>query len=81
VISALRSRSDWRCEAVCNADDSGEHDKIVAQMSERHGSIVDLINSLSDFHLYRFEPGGGRYVAGFGKTYCVNGCKVSRLGG
>jgi len=59
------------------ADDSDEHDKIVEQMSERHGSIVDLINSLSDFHLYRFEPGEGHYVVGFGQAYCVNGCEVN----
>jgi len=71
-----RERAQWRCNVEKVADESEESESICELMSERHGGIVELINSLGDFHLYRLLPGEGRYVAGFGKAYCIEGARV-----
>lgn len=41
-------------------------------LEEKFGEVVNLLRSLSDFHLFVLSPESGRYVAGFGQAYLIN---------
>lgn len=45
----------------------------IALLTERHGQRISNLSQLSDFHLFKLEPRGGRYVKGFGKAYQIEG--------
>lgn len=47
-------------------------DKQLQQLKQQFGETVDLLRSLSDFHLLALTPVDGKYVAGFGQAYKVN---------
>ncbi len=42
-------------------------------MRKRHGERIDNLSQLKDFHLFRLQPVGGRYVKGFGRAYDFSG--------
>lgn len=41
-------------------------------LQEQFGEIVEVLHSLSDFHLFALTPVSGRYVAGFGQAFTIN---------
>ncbi len=41
-------------------------------MKETFGETIELLQSLSDFHLLVLTPVNGKYIAGFGKTFPIN---------
>ena len=41
-------------------------------LQQQFGDIVEVLRSLSDFHLFALAPVTGRYVAGFGQAYTIN---------
>ena len=41
-------------------------------MKQRFGEIIDLLQSLSDFRVFRLKPTKGRYVEGFGKAISID---------
>jgi heme iron utilization protein len=41
-------------------------------LQQQFGDIVEVLRSLSDFHLFALAPVSGRYVAGFGQAYTIN---------
>jgi heme iron utilization protein len=41
-------------------------------LQQQFGDIVEVLGSLSDFHLFALTPVNGRYVAGFGQAYTIN---------
>ena len=47
-------------------------DKQLQQMKQQFGETVDLLRSLSDFHLLALTSVDGKYIAGFGQAYQVN---------
>ena len=52
-----RGTSDWRLG--CD------------RLRARHGSLVDTLEQLADFQLFRLRPVSGRYVVGFGRAYAL----------
>jgi|GEM_PF-6500928 len=43
-----------------------------------HTLVTMLTFNLGDFALYRIEPSGARYVAGFGKTFNLTADSLKR---
>ncbi|MFK5950701.1 MAG: pyridoxamine 5'-phosphate oxidase family protein [Methylococcales bacterium] len=41
-------------------------------MKETFGETIELLQSLSDFHLLALTPVNGKYIAGFGKVFSIN---------
>lgn len=46
---------------------------ILNKMETRFGNTIELLKSLPDFHLIRFEVLSGNYVQGFAKAYALAG--------
>ncbi len=46
---------------------------ILELFRQRHGKVMDLIEPLPDFQLFRIEPERGRYIRGFGQAYDLTG--------
>jgi len=68
-----RLRANWRADVTKVASYDSRRDDVLAGMRSRHGSIVELLTQLSDFHLHRLSPGSGRLVGGFGKAFRIDG--------
>lgn len=66
-----RRRISYRCQVSEIDRDSEAGQQLLAQMQAVFGNIVDLLRSLSDFHLLRLEILDGSYVAGFGKAFAI----------
>lgn len=48
------------------------YDLQLKKMQEKFGETVELLRSLSDFHLLALTPVKGRYIAGFGQAFSLN---------
>ncbi|MRI33093.1 pyridoxamine 5-phosphate oxidase [Endozoicomonas sp. OPT23] len=42
------------------------------QFQEAFGNTVELLRSMSDFHLFKLTPFNGQYTVGFGKAFTIN---------
>jgi len=71
-----RLRMSVRCEVTRLARDDERSDAIFAQMQARFGSIVPLLRGLNDFNVFTMQPKDGRFIAGFGKAYRLDGLSV-----
>ena len=71
-----RQRLVLNCSASRLERESEQSDKLFGLFAQRFGSIVPLLRGLGDFHVYVFKPQGGRFVAGFGKAYRLEGLQV-----
>ncbi|MDD5265675.1 MAG: pyridoxamine 5'-phosphate oxidase family protein [Methylococcales bacterium] len=41
-------------------------------LQDKFGDVVNMLRSLSDFHLFALRPECGRFVIGFGRAFTVN---------
>ncbi|MGZ4956925.1 MAG: HugZ family protein, partial [Methylobacter sp.] len=39
---------------------------------DKFGEVVNLLQTLTDFHLFALCPESGRYIMGFGQAYMIN---------
>ena len=67
-----RERLNFACTCQEIPRDAGEFTAAVAGLEKRHGEIVELLCSLSDFRLFQLTPHQGVLVLGFGKAYEIN---------
>lgn len=58
---------------------SDHFDGFLDQMSGRHGAIVDMLRTLTDFHLFRITPQKATYVRGFGEAFTLEGPELSGI--
>jgi len=68
-----RQRLIFQCQATPIARHSLEWNQVMAQYRDRFGTMVDLLESLPDFHLFELTPTSGQLVLGFGQAYEVSG--------
>ncbi|MEW6765360.1 MAG: pyridoxamine 5'-phosphate oxidase family protein [Pseudomonadota bacterium] len=68
-----RRRVSLSCKVDSLDRESEEGGTLLDRMEAAFGGIVPLLRSLPDFHLFRLTPQAGRYVAGFGKAYRLEG--------
>ena len=67
-----RERVVYKCvvDEVKNNDE--RYDKQLLKMKDKFGETVELLRSLSDFHLLALTPLNGKYIAGFGQAYTID---------
>jgi putative heme iron utilization protein len=74
-----RQRISYQCLVEVVEKDDGKYSQLLKQFESRFGSIMELLNSLPDFILFRLTPQQGRYVMGFGKAYTLTGENLTEL--
>ena len=52
-------------------DNTAEQTAAITLLQNRHGDIIDQLQQLPDFHLFKLTPIKGRYIEGFGKAYDI----------
>lgn len=52
---------------------------VLQQMQEQFGKTVELLRSLPDFLLFRFDVENGSYIKGFGQAWALSGNKLKIL--
>lgn len=67
-----RHRVTMQSEATLVEKDSQSYADAMQDLSERHGKIIQVLQSMDDFVLVRLTPKQGTYVNGFGSAYFVN---------
>lgn len=67
-----RERAIFDCTAkIIDRSDVCYSTQLMA-LQFQFGEIVEVLRSLSDFHLFALTPVSGRYVAGFGQAFTIN---------
>ncbi len=67
-----RERVTLNCTVCEIQKDDESYNEQLQIMKQQFGETVDLLRSLSDFHLLALRPVKGRYIAGFGKAFFIN---------
>ena len=52
---------------------------VLEQFHRRFGEIMQVLESLPDFYLFRIEIEAGSFVRGFGQAYALDGERLDRL--
>jgi heme iron utilization protein len=68
-----RQRMTLECSANEIERDSEHFNRILDLFEQRFGSLIQMLRSLTDFHLFRIEPHSGSYVRGFAQAYKLYG--------
>jgi len=71
-----RLRMTVNCDVTRLAREDERSDAIFELMQARFGTIVPLLRGLNDFHVFMLTPRYGRFIAGFGKAYRLDGLDV-----
>ena len=71
-----RLRMSVSCDATRLEREDALSDAIFELMQARFGSIVPLLRGLNDFNVFTLQPKVGRFIAGFGKAYRLEGLNV-----
>ena len=74
-----RRRLSYRCDATLVKRESHEYEVILHTFSEIFGKVMQTLQQLPDFHLFRLSPSTGRYVSGFGQAFELEGQRVVQL--
>ncbi|MBW4561001.1 MAG: pyridoxamine 5'-phosphate oxidase family protein [Mojavia pulchra JT2-VF2] len=74
-----RRRLNFDCTATLIERETENWNKIVEQFQERFGQIIEILRSLPDFRIFQLTPQSGRFVAGFGSIYNINGNNLDQL--
>ena len=51
----------------------------VSLFEEKFGDIINILVSLEDFKMFRFQPIRGTFVKGFGKAYTIKGKDMDQI--
>ena len=68
-----RIRTNYKVEAEHIEHGTEAFEQGVKTLESRHGERSRNLSELSDFHLFKLTPLGGRYVRGFGRAYMLAG--------
>lgn len=67
-----RERAIFSCSVKEISRDSEIYMEQMQAMQDKFGKVINLLSSLSDFHLFVLRPESGRYIAGFGQAFSIN---------
>ena len=67
-----RERAILNCSSTEIPSDQAAYTEHLNALQDKFGDVVGLLRSLSDFHLFAFEPQDGRYIIGFGRAFTLN---------
>lgn len=68
-----RQRMTLECAASEIKRGSDQFETVLDVFEQRFGNFIQMLRTLTDFHLFRFEPESGTYVRGFGQAYHLQG--------
>ncbi|GMQ48979.1 heme utilization protein HutZ [Vibrio sp. 10N] len=68
-----RKRLTFDAVATVVTRDTEQWQRVVSQMKERFGEIIDGLSQLEDFVLFNLKAEHGLFVKGFGQAYQVSG--------
>ena len=74
-----RRRATLQVSAQEIARGSEQWQQLLQAMEDKHGKMVSLLRTLTDFHLLKLTPVSGGYTAGFGKAYRLVGEGLRQL--
>lgn len=72
-----RTRVSLTCHATMLDREDAQAQVVFQAMEATFGGIVPLLRSLPDFHLFVLTPSEGRFIAGFGRAFRLEGLRVS----
>ena len=65
-----------RAVLSCSVKEIRREDEIfiarLQALQDEFGEVVNVLRSLSDFHLFALRPESGRFVIGFGRAFTIN---------
>lgn len=67
-----RERAVFECKVKEIPHDDEIYAVQLQALNTKFGEVVNLLRSLSDFHLFALRPENGRYVIGFGRAYIID---------
>jgi putative heme iron utilization protein len=67
-----RERAVFSCQVKEIGRNEPLFDVQLKALQDKFGEVINLLRSLSDFHLLALCPESGRYVAGFGQAFNIN---------
>ena len=53
--------------------------EIIDMMEEQLGETIAYLKDLTDFHMFKLEPGSGLFVHGFGKAFKLSGGEFDKI--
>ena len=68
-----RQRISYQCTVEIVTSDEADYLNQLDAMQARFGNVMELLQTLPDFILFRLTPYQGQYVLGFGKAYTLVG--------
>lgn len=71
-----RTRVSFTCRVGMLEMDDAQGRAAMEAMEAAFGGIVPLLGGLPDFHLFTLTPTAGRFVAGFGRAFRLEGLRV-----
>ena len=66
-------------EAQMVERESEQFKRVITDFHQKFGQVMQLIEPLSDFHLFRVDILSGRYIRGFGQAFSIEGSEFDRL--
>ncbi|MGH1428543.1 MAG: HugZ family protein [Arenicella sp.] len=76
IFARVRVQYEIRAEMVLDVEIQRQ---VFHKMKERFGEVVDVLQSLSDFNVFRLSPIKGRYIEGFGKAISIDDGMIGGL--
>jgi putative heme iron utilization protein len=74
-----RQRLTYQCNVEVVNNDEATYTSQLDAMQSRFGNVMELLQTLADFTLFRLTPYQGQYVLGFGKAYTLVGTGLLKL--
>lgn len=74
-----RKRLVLQCAAQEVARAQAKFDLVMGLFFEKFGKLMDVISTLTDFHLIELTPLHGSYVSGFAKAYHLSGQDLTHV--
>ncbi len=75
-----RLRVTYSCAVQAISRDADEWSGLIARLQDRFGEVVEVLQSLTDFTLFRITPLEGQLVRGFGQAYRVLDNRLEHIG-
>lgn len=67
-----RERLIYQCEVSEVSRTDVNYPTVLDALEQKFGSIMSMLKTLQDFHMFRLSPFTGSYVVGFGRAYEVD---------
>ncbi len=74
-----RRRLTFACAASEIARDDEAFTRTMVTLKRKFGEVMEHLETMSDFHLFRLRPARGRLVTGFGQAYDVDPLEWTQL--